>query len=161
MEEIIEESSTLPSVTVSLEVILAAVESLLSRVFARTALKGMGIRSLTLWTRTWNAEHWERNIRFKEPAMNARCAIPRIKDILENSPQPGPVEQLGIRITGFGYQSGQQKSLFPEVRAREHLLDGIKQLELHFGSPQLFRIKEVEPWSRIPERRYALTPLSQ
>jgi DNA polymerase IV len=161
MKEIIEESSTLPSVTVSLEIILATVESLLSRAFANTALKGKGIRSLTLWTRTCNSEHWERNIRFKEPTMNAGCAVPRIKDILENSQHPGPVEQLGIRITGFGYQSGQQKSLLPEFRNRERLLDCIKQMELHFGSPQLFRIQEVEPWSRIPERRYALIPLSR
>jgi DNA polymerase-4/protein ImuB len=34
-------------------------------------------------------------------------------------------------------------------------------LEFRLGGPQLYRIKEVEPWSRIPERRYALIPLSQ
>lgn len=161
MEEAIEESTILPSVTVSVEVILATVESLLSRIFAKDDLKGRGIRSISLWTRGWNSEHWERSVRFKYPAVNIRSVISRIKQVLEDFPQPGPVEQVGMRITGLGYQVGRQKSLFPEVRARDHLLDDIKELELQLGSPKVFRIKEVEPWSRIPERRYALTPLNQ
>ena len=66
-----------------------------------------------------------------------------------------------MKITGTGRLTGRQRSLMAQVRAREHLLDEIKQLELRLGSPQLFQVKEVEPWSRIPERRYALTPLSR
>src|SRR4030042_1529738 len=72
LEETIEESATLPSVTVSLAAILVAVEALLARIFAGNALKGRGIRKLTLWTRSWNAENWERSINFKEPAMDVR-----------------------------------------------------------------------------------------
>ena len=133
----------------------------MSQAFVRFGPKGMGIRSITLWTLSWRSEHWERSINFKEPAMDISSTLSRIKQVLENSPQPGPVEQLGMRITGLGRQSGKQKSLFAEIRARDHLLDDIKQLELRLGSPQVFKIKEVEPWSRIPERRYALTPLSR
>jgi DNA polymerase IV len=160
-EEVIEESSALASVTVSLEAILVTLELLLSQAFLKFAPKGMGIRSIVLWTRTWNSEHWERSIPFKEPAMDIRSTLSRIKPVLENSPQPGPVEQLGMKITGLGHQSGRQKSLFSEIRAKDHLLDDIKQLEIRMGGPQVFKIKEVEPWSRIPERRYALSPLSQ
>jgi len=161
MEEVIEESAALPSVTVSLDAILVALESLLARIFAGNTLKGRGIHSLTLWTRSWNAEHWERNINFKEPAMDVRSAVSRIKRILENYPQPGPVEQAGIKITGLGYPRGRQKSLFREVRAKDHLAEDIKQLELKLGNPQVYTVKEVEPWSRIPERRYALTPTNR
>jgi DNA polymerase-4 len=161
MEEVIEESTTLPSVTVSLEAILVAVESLFARLSAKNILKGRGIRSLTLWTRSWNAEHWERNINFKDPAMDVRSAVARIKRILEDYPQPGPVEQVGMRITQLGYPRGRQKSLFSEVRAKDHLADDIQQLELKLGNPQVYKVKEVEPWSRIPERRYALTPTNR
>jgi DNA polymerase-4/protein ImuB len=161
MEEVIEESATLPSVTVSLEAILVALESLLARLFDGNTLKGRGIRSLTLWTRSWNAEHWERNINFKDPAMDVRSAVARIKRMLEDYPQPGPVEQAGMRITRLGYPRGRQKSLFSEVRAQDHLAEDIKQLELKLGNPQVYKVKEVEPWSRIPERRYALTPTNR
>jgi DNA polymerase-4 len=161
MEEDIEESTVLSSVTVALEALLLTWESLLSRVFSRDSLKGRGIRRLTLWTRGWTAECWERSLQFKEPAMDIKSILSRTKSVLENFPQPGPVERVGLKITGLGYRSGKQKSLFTEVRAREHLLDDIKQLDFRLGSPQVFKIKEVEPWSRIPERRYALVPLSQ
>jgi len=161
MEEAIEESATMPSVTVSLDAVLVALESLLANIFAGHTLKGRGIRSLTLWTRSWNAEHWERNINFKEPAMEVRSTVSRIKRVLEDYPQPGPVEQAGIKINGLGYPHGRQKSLFSDVRAKEHLAEDIKQLELRLGNPQVYSVKEVEPWSRIPERRYALTPTNR
>lgn len=160
-EETIEEDTTLSSVTVSLEALLVTWESLLARAFARFSSKGMGIRSIVLWTRSWTAQHWERTVQFKEPAMNVKSVISRIKQVIENYPQPGPVERIGMKVTGLGHQSGKQRSLFTELRAQDHLMDDIKQLELRLGSPQVFKIKEVEPWSRIPERRYALAPLSR
>jgi DNA polymerase IV len=161
LEENIEENCLLGSVTVSLEALLVTWQSLLVKSFKEFAHKGLGVRSLTLWTRTWNGLDWEQKVKFKEPAMNPESALGRIKPLVENFPQPGPVEQLGLRVTGLGHQCGRQKSLFDEVREREHLLEDIKQLELRLGSPQVFKIKEVEPWSRIPERRYALMPLSR
>jgi DNA polymerase-4/protein ImuB len=160
-EETVEESATLPSVTTSLDVMLAALESLLSRAFTVFGPKGMGIRRITLWTRSWLSEHWECSIRFKEPVMSVKPALSRIKQVMENTPQPGPVEQVGMKITGLGRQHGRQRSLFSEVRAKDHLMDDIKQLEFRLGGPQLYKVVEVEPWSRIPERRYALKPLSQ
>jgi DNA polymerase-4/protein ImuB len=163
MESAREESATLPSVTVSLEAILFTVETLLQPVFASIGARGLGIRSLDLWTRTWNAEHWERTIRFKEPAMDLKNALARVKRTLEDHPQPGPVEQVGIRLgrTGLGYPRGRRLSLFADLRAKEHLAEDIKQLESRLGNPQIYKVKEVEPWSRIPERRYALTPTSR
>jgi len=158
MEEAIEESATLASVTVSLEAILVAAELMLSRVFARIGPRGMGVRSLILRTRTWNAENWERSIQFKEPSMDIKNTLSRIKRILEDYPQPGPVEHAGMSITRLGYPQGRQKSLFSRVRARDHLMNDIRQLEFRLGNPQVFTVKEVEPWSRIPERRYALAP---
>jgi DNA polymerase IV len=160
-EEIIEEDTILSSVTVSLEALLVTWEALLTRAFVRFGSKGMGIRSIVLWTRSWTAQHWERTIQFKEPAMNIKSVISRVKQVIQNYPQPGPVDRVGMKVTGLGYQSGKQRSLFTDLRAQDHLIDDIKQLELRMGSPQVFKIKEVEPWSRIPERRYALAPLSR
>jgi DNA polymerase-4/protein ImuB len=160
-EELIEESITLSTPTATLDVVLMAIEAMLSRSFTKLEQKRMGMRRINLWTRTWMGEHWERNINFKEPAMNTKTAISRIKQIMDVYPQLGPVEQLGIKITGLGCQNGRQKSIFTEVRAKEHLLNDVKQLEFRLGGPQLYRVKAVEPWSRIPERHYAMVPLSQ
>jgi len=161
MEETIERSTTLPSVTVSMEAITVGVESLLSRVFAQEALKGKGICGLLLWATIWGAGYWEHSIKFKEPAVNIKVALSRIKQVLESHPPPGPVEELGIRITALGYQSGRQRNLLPEIRANDHLMDDIRQMEVRLGGHKVFKIKEVEPWSRIPERRQALVPINQ
>ena len=93
--------------------------------------------------------------------MDVRSAMPRIKYFLENYPQPGPVEQVGIRITRLGYGITRQKSIFSGTRAKDHLMEDIKQLDLRLGDNQVFQVKEIEPWSRIPERRYALSPLNR
>jgi DNA polymerase-4/protein ImuB len=161
MEKAIEESTTLTSVTVSLEFILVALDKLLGRVFGRISKVGLGIRSLTVWTRTWNSEQWERTIRFKEPAMDIKSVINRIKRVMEEYPQPGPVEQAGLVVSRLGFPGGRQNSLFREIRSRDHLMEDIRQLELRMGNPQVYRVKEVEPWSRIPERRYVLAPINR
>jgi DNA polymerase-4 len=158
LERAIEESATLPSVTVSLPAILVAIEEMLSRIFRKIAPLGLGVGRLCLWTRTWNAEHWERLIRFKEPAMELKTALGRIRRVLEDYPQPGPVEQAGLRVEQLACPRGRQESLFREVRARDHLADDIRRLESRQGAPQVYRVKEVEPWSRLPERRYVLAP---
>jgi len=161
MAEAIEESLTLPSVTVSLEAMLVALESLLIRVFNRIGRVGLGICELNMWTRTWNAVQWEQTIRFKEPAVGIKGVINRIKQRLENYPQRGPVEHVGLRVTRLGYPHGRQSNLLPEVRAQDHLMEDIRQLELRLGNPQVYKLQEVEPWSRIPERRYVLAPTNR
>jgi DNA polymerase IV len=161
MEEIIEEGGTLPSVTVSMDAINASAEAILLHVLPGIIRRGLGIKRLTLWTRTWNAENWEQGVNFKEPAMDVKSIMSRLKLSLEEYPQPGPVEQVGIRADRLGFPRGRQKSLFHDLRAQEHLADDIKQLELKLGNPQIYKVKEIEPWSRIPERRYALTPTSR
>ena len=158
LAEAIEENITLGSVTVSLEPILVALEELLVKIFTTDVLKGRGIRRLAVWTRGWDASHWERIIQFKEPAGDIKTVMSRVKRVLESFPQPGPVEQVGLKITGLGWPGGRQGSIFREVRSRDHLMRDIRQLEFRLGNPQIFQVKEVEPWSRIPERRYALMP---
>ena len=75
MEEMIEDSTTLSSVTVSLESIIVKLEEMLGRIYSRISCIGLGVRSLTVWTRTWNAEQWERTVRFKEPAIDINTCI--------------------------------------------------------------------------------------
>ena len=93
--------------------------------------------------------------------MDIKTVINRIKRVMEEYPQPGPVEQIGLNISRLGYPGGRQNSLFREIRSQDHLMEDIHQLELRLGNPQVYRVKEVEPWSRIPERRYVLAPASR
>jgi DNA polymerase IV len=159
-QDSIEESVALAWVTTSVEALVSIVESLLIKAMGKKDLNGRGIASLVLWTRGQGSVCWEKTVIYKEPAIGVQDAMPRIKYFLGHYPQPGPVEQIGVRITRLGYGVGRQRSIFPQVRARDHLMEDIRQLDLRMGGHQVWAIKEIEPWSRLPERRYALAPLN-
>jgi DNA polymerase-4/protein ImuB len=161
LEQAVEESITLNWVTTSVEALLSTMEALLVKALAGRDFHGRGITCLDIWTQGGDSRRWEKTVNFKEPAMAARSALPRLRYFLENYPQPGPVEQVGIRIIRLGYGAGRQQSIFSTVRSRDNLMEDIKQLDFRLGDHQVYHVKEIEPWSRIPERRYALAPLNQ
>jgi len=99
------------------------------------------------------AKHWRKNHSVQEPAIIPGLPLSRIKLILENS--PGRAHRtIGMKITGLGRPTA-QKSLFTKRPGADNLLEDVKQLDFRLAA-QLYGLKEVEPWSRIPERRYAL-----
>ena len=55
-------------------------------------------------------------------------------------------------------ESALQGNLFPSKRGRQldRVADAARQLKNRYGRPVLAKVVEVEPWSRIPERRFAL-----
>ena len=158
--EIIEESMELDPVTISLDILLLCLEGMLNRALATLLPRGMGIICADIWTRTTNGQHCRKSIHFKQAATGTRAALARIKSVLEACPQPGPVEELGMMATASSCLSGRQKSLLPEIRSKDNFLSEMRQLEFKLGSPKVFKFKEVEPWSRIPERRHVLSPLN-
>ena len=54
-----------------------------------------------------------------------------------------------------------RSTLWTEVRRDQKLQEAVSQLEARLGTaPPIYQVREVEPWSRIPERRHALVQLS-
>ncbi len=157
---IIEERQELATVTVSLDVLLLSFEDMLKRAFAELTPRGMGILCAEIWTRTTSCQYYRKAVHFKQPAPDTRTCLRRIKHVLESCPQPGPVEEAGVVITGSTCLAGRQNSLLPDIRSRDNFLNEMRQMEFKMGSPKVFKFREVEPWSRIPERRHVLAPLN-
>ena len=69
------------------------------------------------------------------------------------------VEHIAVILTDIMPEAARQQTL-PALRHRPdghgHLQDVATQLAQRYGVSPLYRIVEVEPWSRIPERRHAL-----
>ena len=142
--------------TVSLSAIFVALESLLTRAFVGK-LRGRFARVALLEGRIDNGTTWSKRIGFREPVGSRDRALFILRNRLENLPLPGPLETLSLTLSGITGESGQQESLFPEVRHQARLDDAIRQLRVRLGHrPPIYRVREVEPWSRIPERRCAL-----
>ena len=142
--------------TASLSAIIVALEDLLTRAFTEK-LRGRFARVALLEGRTDNGSAWSKRIAFREPVGSRDRALFILRSRLENLALPGPLETLSLTLSGITGEPGRQESLFPEVRHRARLDDAIRQLRAQFGQrPPIYRVREVEPWSRIPERRRVL-----
>ena len=146
-----------PSPATTLQAIMPAIEMLLGRVFAHPALRGRGVRVATLEGEVFRKPPWTRHFPFKEAARGKARAFFALKSVLETVSMPGPLEDMKLTISGFTGESGIQAGLFSSIRRQEQLREMVGQLEARLGRrPPIYRVREMEPCSRVPERRLAL-----
>jgi DNA polymerase-4/protein ImuB len=74
---------------------------------------------------------------------------------------PGAAEAMRLELVGLTAEAAHQEMLpggLGTLRARRirPLVEVARQLKQRYGESPLYRVVEVEPWSRIPERRHAL-----
>ena len=157
-EEPIKESLTFPSPVITQEAILAAVEILITRAFLRPEVYGKNIRGVTLKSNVIRHPTWQKQFTFKDPTPNVKKAYQIIKNSFDNIKIPGPLEDITLSISGLSGESGIQTSLFTDIRKRAQLREMMNLLESQLGhKPPIYQVKDIEPWSRTPERRQVLT----
>ena len=89
--------------------------------------------------------------------MDKKRIFSRIRSSLETVSLSEPLESIKLMLEQFTGERGFQGSMLSQVRKHDQLNESIMQLKANFiEDVPIFRIKEVEPWSRIPEERYAL-----
>ena len=138
---------------------MTALSTLLGRAFARPEIGGRYVRTAIIESHVYRLPPWVKRFGFKE-AMGSRDRIMfALKSRLDSVTLPGPLEDMKLTLAGFTGESGMQTNLFSDVRKKEQLKEMMRQLEsLLGGKPPIYQMKEVEPWSRIPERRQVLVP---
>ena len=158
-KQIVEESLTFHSPTITWSPIMTALSTLLGRAFARPEIGGRYVRTAIIESHVYRLPPWVKRFGFKE-AMGSRDRIMfALKSRLDSVTLPGPLEDIKLTLAGFTGESGIQTNLFSDVRKQEQLKEMMRQLEsLLGGKPPIYQMKEVEPWSRIPERRQVLVP---
>ena len=104
---------------------------------------------------------WSLHVAFKEPVSSKERALFGIKSKLDGAEISGPLEDLRLTLSGLSGESWRQESMWKEVQQEENLRQAIRQLQSRLGvAPPIYQVRELEPWSRIPERRQALVQLS-
>ena len=160
-EEAVSEYLEFPDATVSMAAILPAIESLLSRAYTRPQLAHRYAREAKLEANVLRRPPWTMRVAFKEPAGSRTKALFAIKAKLDDLALPGPIEDMRLTLSGLTGDAGRQESLWTEVRRDQKLQEAVSQLEARLGTaPPVYQVRELEPWSRIPERRHALVQLS-
>jgi len=100
---------------------------------------------------------WERAIVFREATADHEQMLCVLKTTIEAAPLTAPIEELSIELSGFAGETGKQEGFFSDDRRRQpQVAEAVRQLKARYGQSPVAQVVEVEPWSRIPERRHAL-----
>jgi hypothetical protein len=113
---------------------------------------------------------WFVETALREPTSDRERIAAPLRAKMTIVPPPRAVETLLLELTEFGVQSTQTQLFdrnidgaraageldFNQGEVPISLRDAVKELKLRIGHSPLYRVVEVDPWSRIPERRHAL-----
>lgn len=156
LPQVVRQGLSFPSPAVTVDALLVAVEELLAQAFEQPLLHGRAARYLALRLTLSEGRLWERRVSLREASASRRQLLLVLRSSLEGLTLPGPVEELEIEIGGLCADPGKQGELFGHKRAGSGLAEAARQLKAQLGYAPILKIVEVEPWSRIPERRRAL-----
>jgi len=150
---------TMPAPTVNSAALVIAARQLAGRLLARPRMRYRQVRQLRLRLALLGGGSWERTLTFREPLADEEAIVYVLRKLIEPLQLAGAVEEVSLEFLGLTGETGKQRSLLfaEQARRRAQLLSALRQLKARFGGEsQVARVVEVEPWSRIPERRYAL-----
>lgn len=105
---------------------------------------------------------WLAAVTLKDPTADRDRIGAPLKAQLERSPPAGAVERLVVEFTGFAPGTTELQLFARDANAaaragrRRALRNAAREIALRIKRPMLYHIIEVQPWSRLPERRYAL-----
>jgi protein ImuB len=138
-----------------------ALELLLARVLARRERRGRSLRSVALSARFVAGGTWRVSVVLRQasadPARIRTALAPRLAEL------PAPAERLAMEVEAFGPPAHDQERLLEdgaEVR-RSRLREAVRQARQAAGPEAALRVLEVDPGSRLPERRAVLAPFEE
>ena len=137
-----------------------ALSLLVERLLARPARAGRTIRALRLEAGLAAGGGWRSEVALRSASTSAErlllAIVPRLGEL------PGPASRLALRALELGPEVGEQAALAhsPRDRRRGRLAEAVHQVRATAGRDSLLRVVEVDPGSRVPERRAILTPWS-
>ena len=138
---------------------VVALSLLIDRLLARRERDGRALRAVVLSAAlVEQGGTWRQVVTFREaladPLRMRLVLTPRL------ALMPAPAQSLTLQVERFGHAVGDQRALLDdpaEVRA-ERLREAVRQTRVAAGPDSALRILEVDPDSRLPERRSVLTP---
>jgi DNA polymerase-4/protein ImuB len=151
------EELELPAPSALVEPLVVGTRALLQRALRRPEVRGHSLRRLDWRLGLENGEMVSRRSVFREPTNDVARMLFALKGKIEQLQLTAAAVSLGLTLSGLCSEYGHQANLWPiGPRRQRELAEAIEQLNARVGEPQVYRIVEVQPWSRIPERQLAL-----
>jgi protein ImuB len=131
---------------------------LVDRILAAPARRGRTARRLGLGAQLAGGGSWRAEVVLREASADARrlrlALGPKLLEL------PGPASALHLRALELGPPAHDQPPLepSPRERRRKRIAEAVRQARAAAGRDAVLRVLEVEPDSRVPERRAIFTP---
>jgi len=138
-----------------------ALELLIDRLLARPERHGRALRALRLGARFVERGTWRRDVPLRQAHSSRErlrlALLPRLDEL------PAPIERLSLTVVAYGPPVADQLSFQrpDEQERRNRLAEALRQTRAAAGTESVLRVLEVEPDSRVPERRAFLTPFGE
>jgi protein ImuB len=138
-----------------------ALAMLVDRLLAHRGRRGRTLRRLRLAARLSGGGGWRVEIPLREASASAERIMLALGPKLEGL--PGPAGRLELNAVELGPPAGRQGSLVRDPRAlrRSLLAEAVRQARAAGGRDAVLRVLEVDPGSRVPERRATLAPFPE
>jgi DNA polymerase-4/protein ImuB len=152
-------SLSMPAPTVNSAALIIGARQLTGGLLQRPVMRYRMVRQIRLRLALLGGGSWERTLTLREPLGDEDGVMFVLKKLIEPLQLAAPVDAMSLEFIGLTSETGKQRSLLfaEQARRRAQLVASLHQLKARFGGQsQVTRVVEVEPWSRIPERRYAL-----
>jgi protein ImuB len=132
---------------------------LIDRLLARSERRGRTLRAGVLSARLVEGGTWRERVVFRQALADPermRLALGGRLALL-----PAPAETLLLTVEGFGPPAPEVRALFDDGAAArdERLREAVRQARAAAGPNAALRVLEIDPDSRVPERRVVLTPM--
>jgi protein ImuB len=135
-----------------------ALELLIARVLARRERRGRSLRALAVSARFVAGGTWRTAVTLRQASADpARIRLVLAQKLAE---LPAPSESLALEVEAFGPPAHDQGRLLDEADSvrRARLDEAVRQARQAAGADAALRVLDLDPDSRIPERRAVLAP---
>jgi protein ImuB len=135
-----------------------ALDLLVARVLARPERRGRSLRSVALSARFVAGGTWRTRVTLRQASADAGrlriVLVPKLSEL------PAPADSLALEVEAFGPPAHDQACLLEErdSNRRVRLNEAVRQARQAVGDDAAMRVLEVDPDSRLPERRTLLAP---
>jgi DNA polymerase-4/protein ImuB len=144
------------------ELLVHALDQLIGRALKHPRRIGWRVHAVRLRADIEGGGSWVTAHLLKDPTADGERIVAPLTTRLEQSPPTGAVERLVLEFTAFAPGTSELQLFARDAQAaaragqQRALQSAAREIRMRVKRPGLYHVIEVQPWSRLPERRYAL-----
>src|SRR5467141_164427 len=144
------------------ELLVHSLDQLIARALKHPRRIGWRVHAVRLRADIEGGGSWLTAHLLKDPTADGERIAAPLKTRLEQSPPTGAVERLILEFTAFAPGTSELQLFARDAQAaaragqQRALQSAAREIRMRVKRACLYHVIEVQPWSRLPERRYAL-----